>query len=584
MGDLRSRVLYQVEQHEKSLVDAWERLARKTSPTTEGAQKLFDTWKEQHPGTNFTPADFHEKGESKDKKPDKAKGDSDKADKTKGDKADSVRGKLLAERQRKKELANDLAQYGMDATEKDLSPQHREEIEGYNIEVVGADAAQAVEVARKIKEGIEKSADICKMSPSVCEGNMGLTRDNMPQIEGGSSVKEMLTSDEDRIKDATFSDPKTKKEVPFDKLPEKEQAKFKGKWAADRAKGTAMVQAGADPEESRTVMQQMIDFLGKNGTATLDESIPVGELKATQKEIQAQKAFGMADSHLKGKFKSIGDSVVISRDGHILDGHHRWAALLTIDPSRKMKVKVIDMDMADLLEEAQAVPGVYRADIKGDPLGESDQKDYKAKSKSKFGQKEDKPVKKKATVQQAVLKLAKENPGFRKALIAELQKTAAPKMVGVGRYTRGAKPELLATIVSCTKYDSAAKKMLPSIEIMAKPAGAKQSWMRQFANKARPLLDREIAKQKYGTPQEETCVGVAEIGAYSTQESWSDDSYLIVRSDEPRLAKIIMGVLQQVRPISGGGVPGSSYSGRGAEKTSDPGVWLYNWSSYGIGD
>jgi len=184
----------------------------------------------------------------------------------------------------------------------------------------------------------------------------------------------------------------------------------------------------------------------------------------------------------------------------------------------------------------------------------------------------------------AVLKVAKENPEFGKALVAELQKTAGPKMVGVGRYTRGKKPELLATIVSCTKYDAKAAKSLPSIEILAKPEGAKHTWMRAFANKARPLLEREIAKQKYSTPTEETCIGVAEIGSYSSQESWSDDSYFIVRSDEPRLAKIIVDVLQQVRPITGGGVPGSSYRGRGAEKTSDPGVWIYNWSSYGIGD
>ena len=82
--------------------------------------------------------------------------------------------------------------------------------------------------------------------------------------------------------------------------------------------------------------------------------------------------------------RGIDASVVVSRDGHILDGHHRWAALLAIDPSRKMKVKVIDMDMKDLLEESQAVPGVYKADFEGNPLGEDDQKKYKSEAKSKF--------------------------------------------------------------------------------------------------------------------------------------------------------------------------------------------------------
>jgi hypothetical protein len=190
-----------------------------------------------------------------------------------------------------------------------------------------------------------------------------------------------------------------------------------------------------------------------------------------------------------------------------------------------------------------------------------------------------------SSIKQAVLKVAKEHPEFGKALVAEIQKTASLKMVGVSRHTRGKKPDLLATITSCTKYDPAHKKSMPSVEIMAKPDGAKQPWMRAFANKVRPLLEREIAKQKYSTPQEDTCVGVAEIGSYSTQESYSDDSYLIVRSDEPTLTRTIMKVLKEVRPTTGGGVPGSSgYRGSGVQKTSDSAVLLYNWSSFGIGD
>ena len=89
-------------------------------------------------------------------------------------------------------------------------------------------------------------------------------------------------------------------------------------------------------------------------------------------------------SFLQGKFPGIDDSVIVSRDGHILDGHHRWAALLTIDPARKIKVRVLDMNMEELLQEAQVVPGVYKADFEGNPLPEADQIEYKRKAKSKF--------------------------------------------------------------------------------------------------------------------------------------------------------------------------------------------------------
>ena len=257
---------------------------------------------------------------------------------------------------RRPSLSEDLKGYGAEATKEDLKPEHREEIKDYNLEVIGHDAAQAVEIARKVKEGIKKGADICKMNPPVCQGNKGLSRDKMPQIEGEKTVKQMLEA------------------VKKDGSPDEEA----------RAKGKAMVQAGADPKSNKTIMQQMIDHFKENGIKTKRTKAPVGMLKATQSEIKAEKTYGMADAFLKGKFNNIGDSVVVSRDGHILDGHHRWAALLTIDPSREMDVQVIDMDMDDLLREAQAVPGVYKANFEGSPLDEAEQKKYKTEAKTKF--------------------------------------------------------------------------------------------------------------------------------------------------------------------------------------------------------
>lgn len=257
---------------------------------------------------------------------------------------------------RRPSVSDDLKGYGSDATEADLKPEHREELKGYDLTIVGSDAAQAVEIARKLKEGIEKGADICKMNPPVCAGNKGLTRAQMPQIEGERTVKQMLEA--------------TKK----DGSPDEES----------RAKGRAMVQAGADPDSDKTIMQTMIDHYLTNGVKTKRTKAPVGMLKATQAEIQAAKTYSFASNFLKGQFENIGNSVVVSRDGHILDGHHRWAALLTVDPSREMDVQVIDMDMDDLLREAQAVPGVYKANIDGNPLPEDEQKAYKAEAKSKF--------------------------------------------------------------------------------------------------------------------------------------------------------------------------------------------------------
>lgn len=274
------------------------------------------------------------------------------------------------------------------ATVKQLPEDLQEEIGDYNIQIVGKDAKKALEIARKLKKGIDKAADICKMSPSVCKKNKGLTRDKMPQIDGEKSVKEMLASSK----------------------------------PDEKAKGEAMVQAGADPNSDKTILEQMLSHFEKNGVKTTVEDMPVGHMKATQSEIKAEKVYGMADAHLKGKFNDIDASVVVSSDGHILDGHHRWAALLTIDPSRTMKVKKIDMTMDELLKEAASFPGVYKADFSGKPLAEEDQKKYKESNKSRWDKKE-----KKGSMSRTLLgdtiRLAHQHRDLRPILIPAIRNT-----------------------------------------------------------------------------------------------------------------------------------------------------------------
>lgn len=251
----------------------------------------------------------------------------------------------------------DLKSLPDDAKVKDLKPDQRAEIEGYDLEVVGDNAKRAVAVARLIKDGLDKlDPDLCKEQKPLCKGNMRLTRDKMPQVESDSSIKKLQDS----------KDP------------------------SDQAKAKAMIQAGGDPDNDKPVLRQMADFLAKNGVKTRKVKMPVGKLKATQKEIKTAKSFSMANSHLKNDFKgkayslTDGNPIIVSRDNHILDGHHRWAAGLIVDPGMEFEVEQIDMDMEDLLKEAAAFPGVYKANFKGDPLPEEDQKKYKAENKSRF--------------------------------------------------------------------------------------------------------------------------------------------------------------------------------------------------------
>jgi hypothetical protein len=224
------------------------------------------------------------------------------------------------------------------------------------MEIVGDDAEQARQIRSKMRKGIQAAADLCKINPPVCVDNLGLTRDLMPQITGDANVIELAQGEK-----------------------------------GDREKAAAIAAAGGRLKDTRTIQDQLLEFLEAHGVRTRRKRVPVGTLKATQSQIQASRVYGMADSHLRGDFPTIDKQIVISKDGYILDGHHRWAALLTIDPGRYMSVLEVGLPMAKakgdgptLLGEAAAFPGVYQATFEGPPVSAAAQKQYKRANRSKL--------------------------------------------------------------------------------------------------------------------------------------------------------------------------------------------------------
>jgi hypothetical protein len=231
--------------------------------------------------------------------------------------------------------------------DRDVMKSYKQEVPEYKLELMAgkdgvldkADVENAKNIKEKlkwlgdrIKKGITEAADICDMNPPVCAENMGITRDHMPQVMD-KSVKDLLNSE----------DPK------------------------DRKKGEAAVAAGADPNDDRPVLQQLMDDVETEGVKIDKGKVPVGQLRATQSEILADKTYGIASSYLEGNeglLKAMEKPIIITSDNHILDGHHRYSAMLTADPAHEMSVIRIDMPMKDFLMRAHQQPGVFRADIK----------------------------------------------------------------------------------------------------------------------------------------------------------------------------------------------------------------------------
>ncbi len=178
----------------------------------------------------------------------------------------------------------------------------------YNLDLVDDDKSGLVSA---LVQGIQESADVCKIAPPICVGNLGVPRSFMPQIN---------------LKTA---------------------AKF-----------------------VKSLRRKGIKVHGEPGLRS-SYNIPVGKLKATQREIHAGKVLGMLRSYREGRFPNIDNNVLVVNDPeegfYILDGHHRWATLLVDDPAHTISAVVIDAPIREVLAKALAFPGVTRAGLVANP-------------------------------------------------------------------------------------------------------------------------------------------------------------------------------------------------------------------------
>jgi hypothetical protein len=323
------------------LINAKPKITRKKKAKEFDTKKELDTYLKNHPEADKSLHSVKSPSKSTQKSPEPKKTPGTKKDR--GTNKDCPEGECIEDKETGVKVHKDVVEF------------YEKEMPDYNMKLMAGkggvlDKAK-IENAKDIKEklnwlqkriedGIKESADICKMNPPVCGGNMGITRNHMPQIMD-KSVKDLLNSDNEK----------------------------------DQRKGQAAVEAGADADDDRSVLQKLMEDVQKEGTDVKVGKVPVGELKATQSEILADKTYGIADAYLRGVpgvVKTMNDPIIISSDNHILDGHHRYSAMLTADPSFKMNVIRIGMPMKDFLMRSHEQPGVFRADIKDNIISDSE--------------------------------------------------------------------------------------------------------------------------------------------------------------------------------------------------------------------
>ncbi|WP_155496348.1 PLxRFG domain-containing protein, partial [Comamonas testosteroni] len=120
-------------------------------------------------------------------------------------------------------------------------------------------------------------------------------------------------------------------------------------WAAFAPEsGTKAVPRAQMPQIKAEHRGAMVNFMNARGIAHQEETVPAASLKPTQAEFsreKVQKALG---------YEGGDRSILVSQDGHVLDGHHQWMAAR--EQGKDVKTIRLDAPIERLLEAAHEFP------------------------------------------------------------------------------------------------------------------------------------------------------------------------------------------------------------------------------------
>lgn len=147
-------------------------------------------------------------------------------------------------------------------------------------------------------------------------------------------------------------------------------ADIDGDWASfSKDSGTISVPRAEMPQIKAEHRGAMVNFLNARGVAHAEETIAADQLKPTQaeystKKVEAAKAFEGGDR-----------SILISSDGHVLDGHHQWLAKR--DAGGKVKVIRLDAPIRQLLDTVAEFPSATTDDAMAENAPQYSRQSYR---------------------------------------------------------------------------------------------------------------------------------------------------------------------------------------------------------------
>ncbi len=122
-----------------------------------------------------------------------------------------------------------------------------------------------------------------------------------------------------------------------------------GNWAEfSKESGTLSIPRAEMPQIKAEHRGAMVNFLNARGITHQEESVPAASLKPTQAEFSREKVAKAKD------YEGGNRSILVSGDGHVLDGHHQWMA--SREAGEDVKVIRLDAPIAELLDAAREFP------------------------------------------------------------------------------------------------------------------------------------------------------------------------------------------------------------------------------------
>ncbi|HGN2936705.1 TPA: PLxRFG domain-containing protein [Pseudomonas aeruginosa] len=135
---------------------------------------------------------------------------------------------------------------------------------------------------------------------------------------------------------------------------EQQAASIEGKdigegWAEfSKESGTVGIPRADMPQIKAEHRGAMVNFLSARGVQHQEETVPADTLKPTQAEFSRDKVAKAKD------FEGGNRSILVSREGNVLDGHHQWMAAR--DNGEEVRVIRLDAPIRDLVKLAHEFP------------------------------------------------------------------------------------------------------------------------------------------------------------------------------------------------------------------------------------